>query len=80
MPPIFSTCGMEVLKDDNQDKTPLGLGSVAGHHGGIIVWEQLSPGLPQTEKEPRGSSACTHWKLPSASAHSKAPGVTPGSS
>lgn len=55
MPPIFSTCGMEVLKDDNQDKTPLGLGSVAGHHGGIIVWEQLSPGLPQTEKEPRAA-------------------------
>lgn len=72
MPLIFSTRGMEENKQDK--KTTLEY--TAGSSGGNIC-----PNAHTQREQAKASSAChkcTHRKLPSASAHSKPPGVTPG--
>lgn len=69
-----SAADFQHVWDGGAEKQPggknLGTGSLAGHQ------EQLSP-MPPRPALP--ATSCTHWKLPSASAHSKPPGVTPGS-
>lgn len=75
MPLIFSTRGMEVLKEKKQDKKTT-LEYTAGSSGGNIC-----PSAHTHREQAKASSAChrsTHGKLPSASAHSKPPGATPG--